>query len=109
MRWDGQTQMVRVCRWPSSNYCANIMLRSPVRDDVALALLIEGALARGVKLIAVVGPGSLGTCIDVDKIVVGDEYDPSRFILTTSHETTLEAIEYIKVSRSSIRFAQVWL
>ena len=109
MRWDGQHQKVRVCPWPFTKYCANIMLRSPVRDEAALGLFVEQAIARGVKLIAGVGPGSLGTCIDADKIIVGHEHDPSRFILTTSHETTLDAIEYITVSRNGVRFSAVWL
>ena len=47
--------------------------------------------------------------IDVDRIIVGIGYDESRFILTTSHETTLEAIEFIKVSRGSVRLCEVWL
>ena len=85
------------------------MLRSPVRDEAGLSLLVERAIARGVMSIAAVGPESLITSIDVDRIIVGNGYDESRFILTTSYETTLEAVEYIKVSRGSVRFFEVWL
>ena len=41
----------RVCRWPSSSYCANIMLRCPIGDEAALSPFVEQAIARGVKLI----------------------------------------------------------
>ena len=108
-RWDGRTKKVRRSRWPSTSYIANVLLRSSVRDAAALRSFIEQAIARGVRLIAAVGPYNLGISIEIDQIIVGNKSDRSRSILTTSHDTTRDAIEYIKVSRSSVRFSEVWL
>jgi len=62
-----------------------IILHTPLSDEALLDDFVERCLRDGVSLVAVFGPGS-GRIEDIiDEIVVGDGFDPQRFLVTTSH------------------------
>jgi hypothetical protein len=80
------------------NYAPKIVLQLPLSNPNLLEPFVEACLRDGVSLIAVVGEG--GSKIEnlIDKLVVGDGSDRSRFIVTTSHpgETVEEVMEYAR-------------
>ena len=109
LRWDGRRPNIGMHPWSSPIYCAAVALHSPVRDDAALVRFVEEAIAKRVTLIAAVGPDAHGLEYDIDRIIVGDKYDPRRSILTTAHDTMADAIRFVSSWRSSKRFFEVWL
>lgn len=99
----------RPCLWSSKSYVACVVLRTPIRDRSELAPFVEQAIRRGVRLIAAVGPRSKIIEAAIDAIVVGDEFDPTRFTMTSSHQTLANAIRVIESYSGRKRFYEVWL
>ena len=112
LRWDGRIQPVHAIPRSSSAYTAHVLLRTPVRDDAALRLFVEEAIVRGIKLIATVGAEAGKVEAEVDRIIIGNPhgpYDKPRFIATTAHDTSRDAVNYIALSAHAKRFFEVWL
>ena len=65
---------------------------------------------RGVRLFAAVGPDHGGSVeVKVDEIMVCDGFDPKRSRPTTSHETLVDALNFIEAMSGVRRFYEVWL
>lgn len=73
-----------------------IVLALPISDEATLAAFVEKCLARNVSLIAVQGDGCERIEDKIDRLIVGDGTDESRFITTSSHpgETLDEAVDF---------------
>lgn len=109
LRWDDRSHRAHIMSWSSSSFTAHVLLRTPVRDAEALRLFVEQAIVRGVRLIAAVGCEALKTEGEVDYIIVGDRFEQSRFIATTAHATSRDAISFIASTFGAKRFFEVWL
>jgi hypothetical protein len=79
-------------------YAPKVVLQLPLSNPNLLEPFVEACLRDGVTLIAIVGEG--GSTIEnlIDKLIVGDGSDKSRFICTTSHpdETAEEVMEFAR-------------
>ena len=62
-----------------------VILYSPVSDECLLDDFVDQCIRDKVSILAIVGPGCSRLEDVVDEIVVGDGWDDSRFLLTTSH------------------------
>jgi len=78
-------------------YARHIALQSPPTDPSRLESFVEACLTDGVELIAIGGDGSRELEDQIDWMLVGDGSDPSRFIVTTAHETIEEAREFAAI------------
>jgi hypothetical protein len=76
-----------------------IVLHAPVSDAALVEPFVEACLRDKVMWIAVVGDGCDKLEDLLDEIIVGDESDPGRFILTSSHphESPEEVLEVVAV------------
>jgi hypothetical protein len=63
-----------------------IILHSPVRDLRALQDLVETWIVRKISLVAVHGEGCEAVHDLLDQLIVGDDGNEDRFIVTTWHE-----------------------
>jgi hypothetical protein len=72
------------------------VLQLPVREPGRLPEFVEGCLATKASLIAVVGEGCADMEDELDRLILGDASDESRFVTTTSHpgETLEEVLEF---------------
>lgn len=109
MRRPAKAAAVRLMRWSARPYSGSVLLRTPVRDIAALRFFVEQALLRKVKLVAAVGPDSRRVEIAIDRLLVRDRVDGSRFMLTTAHDTTIDAVAYLEAMSGRKRFFEVWL
>ena len=75
-------------------YEKRIVLRCPSGYKVALDQMVEDFLRDGVDLVAVAGKDRAKVEDIIDELVVGTGQDPSRFLVTTSHDSFEEAIEF---------------
>ena len=75
-------------------YAKRIVLNCPNGYNEALNRLVEDFLRDGVDLVAVAGRDYSRIEDIVDELVVGRGEDPSRFLVTTSHESLDEAIAF---------------
>lgn len=80
--WKSDVAPVSLC---SVTYARKILLHSPVTDESRLDPFVEQCLRDDVSIIAVFGLGSQRIEDIIDEIVVGDGFDPDRFVCTTSH------------------------
>lgn len=78
------------------SYAPRIVLRLPLKKAWALGEFVEGCLRDRVALIAIAGPGCEAMEDAIDDLIVGDGWDASRFIVTTSHtdETVEEVVAF---------------
>jgi hypothetical protein len=79
-------------------YAPKVVLQLPLSNPNLLEPFVEACLRDGVTLIAIVGEGARKIENLIDKLVVGDGSDRSRFICTTSHpdETVEEVMEFAR-------------
>ena len=79
-------------------YAPKIVLQLPLSNPDLLGPFVEACLRDGVTLIAVFGEGGSKVEHLIDKLIVGDGSDRSRFITTTSHpgETIDEVMEFAR-------------
>ena len=81
-------------------YAPKIVLQLPVANHDLVEPFVEKCLRDGVDLIAIVGDGASKMDDLIDEIVVGDDSDKSRFVVTSFHEN--ETIEEV------LEFARNW-
>jgi hypothetical protein len=82
------------------SYKSKIVLRLPLSDEAALVPFVENCLRDKVVLIAIWGPGASAVEAKIDRIIIGEGSDKSRFIVTTSHEQ--------ESFRHALQFAEDW-
>jgi hypothetical protein len=75
-------------------YGKRIVLKCPSGYQPSLDQLVEDFLRDRVDLVAVGGRDCAKVEDIIDELVVGFGADPTRFLVTTSHESLEEAIEY---------------
>jgi hypothetical protein len=77
-------------------YAPKIVLKLPLSNPNLLEAFVEACLRDGVILIAIVGEGASEIENLIDRLVVGDGTDRSRFITTSFHpnETVEEVMEF---------------
>ena len=73
-----------------------IILHSPVSDYAALAEFVERCLADGVRLISIAGKDPETVKLEVDLLVIGDDSDARRFLVTSARpdESLHEVLEF---------------
>jgi hypothetical protein len=76
------------------SYARRIVLNCPGGYTPSLASLVEAFLRDGVDLVAVAGKDRAKVEDIIDELIVGNGTDPSRFIVTTSHDSLEEAIDF---------------
>jgi len=79
-------------------YARKIVLQLPLSNPDLLASFVEACLRDGVILIAIVGEGASRIENLIDRLVIGDGSDRSRFICTTFHpdETIEDVMEFAR-------------
>ena len=79
-------------------YGPKVVLHCRSRARPHLDELVAAFLRDGVKFVGVVGVNASYVEDLVDELVVGDGFDPNRFILTSSHEgeSLEEALEFAR-------------
>lgn len=75
-------------------YGPKIILHLQSSAPADLGRLVEAFLSDGVKFVGVVGTEASRVEDLIDELVVGDGSDSERFILTSSHESLVEAVEF---------------
>ena len=93
----------RTLRWLPSGmmFKPRIILHAPVIEQAKLEPFVDQCLQAGVRLIAIVGSGCEALEEEIDWMIIGDGFDPSRLICTTSHpDETLEEVR---------EFASIWI
>ncbi|WP_371169623.1 hypothetical protein [Aliiroseovarius sp. 2305UL8-7] len=63
-----------------------VILKLPLSIEADLSRFVETCIKTQVKLIAIWGAGAAAIEDEIDSYIVSDGMDPSRFIITTSHE-----------------------
>lgn len=73
-----------------------IVLQLPIADRSRLSGFVERCLAEKASLISIVGDGCEEIEDEIDRLVVRDGADDSRFVTTTCHpgETLEDVIEF---------------
>ena len=75
-------------------YAKRIVLNCPSGYKPELDALVEEFLRDGVDLVAVAGKDRAKVEDIIDELIVGHGTDPSRFLVTTSHDSFEDAVEF---------------
>ena len=75
-------------------YAKRIVLNCPAGYKPELDALVEAFLRDGVDLVAVAGRDRAKVEDIIDELIVGFGTDPSRFLVTTSHDSLDEAVRF---------------
>lgn len=100
---------VHPIEWSSPYHADCLILHAPLRDETLLAPTIEAALRRGIKQVAVVGLDRAGVEYQVDRIIIADGNDPSRFMVTTSHANMRAGLRSSGRGCGVVRYCQLFL
>jgi hypothetical protein len=80
------------------SHAPKIVLELPLTNPDLLTNFVEASIRDHVVLICVAGKNAEEVHDVIDELVVGDGSDTSRFIVTTFHETSEEAMEFAQIS-----------